>query len=61
MSLVESGVDYLPELKLNYENNEENYFSYVPNSLKKHTIKAIDYDIEDDDFDGFLPSSFWDS
>ncbi len=47
--------------KLNYENNEENYFSYVPDSLKKHTIKAIDYDIEDDDFDDFLLSRFWGS
>lgn len=46
--------------KLNYENNEENYFSYVPNSLKKHKIKAIDYDIEDDSFDDIL-SRFWGS
>lgn len=44
--------------KLNYENNEDNYFSYVPNSLIKHTIKAIDYDIEDYDFNDILSSVF---
>ena len=44
--------------KLNYENNEKNYLSYVPGSLKKHTIKAIDYDIEDDSFDDIL-SRLW--
>lgn len=36
---------------LNYENNEDNYFSYVPDSLIIHTIKAIDYDVEDYNFD----------
>lgn len=44
--------------KSNDENNEDNYFSCVPDSLKKHTIKAIDYDIEDYDFDDIFRSVF---
>lgn len=44
--------------KLNYENSKDNYFSYVPDSLKKHKIKAIKYDVEDDDFlSSFLSST----
>ncbi len=46
--------------KLNDENNKDNYFSYVPDSLKKHTVKAIDYIVEDDNFDDILVSRFWD-
>lgn len=47
--------------KLNYENKEDNYFSYVPDSLKQYKIKAIDYDIEDDGFDDVFSSTFWGS